>query len=518
MKNLKLFPFERNRYFYGKLLTVRDFEIEQKYNNNKRRLTNMLLHGSGIVCGLQVICVDEKTVSIEPGFAIDGSGREIVVSAPVTQKLSLLQGFAENDSSQVIYLYIAYDEKGKEPVHSIAKADEESEYNRTAEGYRFFIKKAAPAVPPNILYGLFNSAFVLYSDEQIRVTQTVSRYASDEGEFNITVKIDKTPNSPKLAFEYELAGENIEFENGKGLSVRFEETESMDGTEYVLTYAAKIQKGMERGRLYFKDEAIAVKTDYAEQTAAAPYIHEIGRISGSVKEEIVRDYYEKSMDECMASDPDQGLCLARINLIQTGSTFVMDKVIPVPFDEYLPNTELIYRLDKLESKSQRQTLSANSKIRILKDTEKPDVSVKYNGDKGELSFDFGIPETKAPREKITTGTVDLDLGMSPKTGASYFSDEIDHKLGLGTVLITLGLVEKEESSIYALEGYDEMIHFGNMEVFNKSAYESLTACVLLGASAYPKRGTFRIGAKLKSYTKEQKITVRWWAWRKGDDC
>jgi hypothetical protein len=233
MKNSKLFPFERNRYFYGKLLTVRDFEIEQNYNNNKRRLTNLLLHGSGIVCGLQVICVDEKTVSIEPGFAIDGSGREIVVSSPVTQKLSLLPGFGDNGSSQVIYLYIAYDEKGKEPVHSIAKADEESEYNRIAEGHRLFIRNTAPAAPSNILYGIFNSVFVLYSDEQTSVTQTVSRYANDEGTFDITIKIDKVPNSPKLAFEYELTGDNLEFGDGEGLHVKFEETESMNNTEYV---------------------------------------------------------------------------------------------------------------------------------------------------------------------------------------------------------------------------------------------------------------------------------------------
>ena len=29
MKNLKSFPFERNRYFYGKLLSVEDFETER---------------------------------------------------------------------------------------------------------------------------------------------------------------------------------------------------------------------------------------------------------------------------------------------------------------------------------------------------------------------------------------------------------------------------------------------------------------------------------------------------------
>ena len=30
MNHANFFPFERNRYFYGKLLTVRDFEVEQR--------------------------------------------------------------------------------------------------------------------------------------------------------------------------------------------------------------------------------------------------------------------------------------------------------------------------------------------------------------------------------------------------------------------------------------------------------------------------------------------------------
>ena len=45
MKNTKLFPFERNKYFYGKLLSVDDFELEQDYMNNKRRMLNRYLNG-----------------------------------------------------------------------------------------------------------------------------------------------------------------------------------------------------------------------------------------------------------------------------------------------------------------------------------------------------------------------------------------------------------------------------------------------------------------------------------------
>ena len=93
MNKTRYVPFERNRYFYGKLLTVRDFMSEQTYNMDKRRLANRLLFGSGVVSGLQVVAVDDKSISVETGVALDPLGREIVVSSPVTMKLSMLEGF-----------------------------------------------------------------------------------------------------------------------------------------------------------------------------------------------------------------------------------------------------------------------------------------------------------------------------------------------------------------------------------------------------------------------------------------
>ncbi|RIK74672.1 hypothetical protein DCC62_14805, partial [candidate division KSB1 bacterium] len=47
--------FERNNYFYSKLMTVRDFFAEQRYFNEKRWLMNRMISGWGVVCGLDVI-------------------------------------------------------------------------------------------------------------------------------------------------------------------------------------------------------------------------------------------------------------------------------------------------------------------------------------------------------------------------------------------------------------------------------------------------------------------------------
>lgn len=70
----------RNRYYYGKLLDVFHFDLEQSYFNNKRWLLNRLVSGYGVVCGLNVVLsADGKTVVVTPGFALDKCGREISV-------------------------------------------------------------------------------------------------------------------------------------------------------------------------------------------------------------------------------------------------------------------------------------------------------------------------------------------------------------------------------------------------------------------------------------------------------
>jgi hypothetical protein len=70
----------RNRYFYGKLLDVFHFEMEQNYFNTKRWLLNRVVTGYGVICGLQVILTpDGKSVYVTPGIALDKCGREIIV-------------------------------------------------------------------------------------------------------------------------------------------------------------------------------------------------------------------------------------------------------------------------------------------------------------------------------------------------------------------------------------------------------------------------------------------------------
>jgi hypothetical protein len=78
----KLEPPRRNHFFYGKLMDVLHFQMEQDYGNAKRALINRLTLGEGVLCGLQVTASDGK-LCVSPGVAIDALGREIIVSTPV---------------------------------------------------------------------------------------------------------------------------------------------------------------------------------------------------------------------------------------------------------------------------------------------------------------------------------------------------------------------------------------------------------------------------------------------------
>nr|MCR5469092.1 hypothetical protein [Lachnospiraceae bacterium] len=65
MDDNQFFPFERNRYYAGKMLTSADFVAEQKYFLDKQRFLSALMYGSGVVCGLGVVSLDDLSILVE---------------------------------------------------------------------------------------------------------------------------------------------------------------------------------------------------------------------------------------------------------------------------------------------------------------------------------------------------------------------------------------------------------------------------------------------------------------------
>lgn len=128
---------ERNRYFYGKPMTVRDFEQEQLYLLQKSRFLNRQFYGAGLICGLQVSVPQnfdraKPTVELTEGAALDCCGNLIVVSqSGKTEVKGIIQ-------DGVNYLYISYDECVRQPVIASANVSSCGEvccYNRVRETF-----------------------------------------------------------------------------------------------------------------------------------------------------------------------------------------------------------------------------------------------------------------------------------------------------------------------------------------------------------------------------------------------
>jgi len=70
----------RPRFFAGQLVTDADFRRLDQYLVGKSRLHNRYLHGTGVVCGLEVVCSPcDDTVTVRPGYALGPCGEDIVV-------------------------------------------------------------------------------------------------------------------------------------------------------------------------------------------------------------------------------------------------------------------------------------------------------------------------------------------------------------------------------------------------------------------------------------------------------
>lgn len=72
-------PLERPNWFEGRPVTAAGLDEQQHLFRERQRRRNRLLHGWGIVTGLSVSRASGLTVAVEPGFALDASGNEILV-------------------------------------------------------------------------------------------------------------------------------------------------------------------------------------------------------------------------------------------------------------------------------------------------------------------------------------------------------------------------------------------------------------------------------------------------------
>lgn len=489
MKNLKCFPFERNRYFYGKLLSVDDFETEQKYFNDKRRTVNRFLFGSGVVCGLNVVEVDEETVSIERGLALDFAGREIVVDEPVVKKISDLEGYdgagADAQDSGYYYLCVEYHEDAAEPVHNMAGNPDKtgSECNKYKEGYRLFVTQTEPERQIFTPEYLYEERQTVYSGQGIKISQILPRYLEMGADTVLRVEIENCGQEEEFSFEYELALSFMTYNDEISVRVRFDEKDYAKEKKYRLeiplkaafvndtTAEASVKVGsfvMHVGEREFSSvEHCTSRTQISSQDSLSV---------------LRREYYKGAMDYAMKYTFQQSIYLARIYVVNAAKACVIQRIEPLPFGQSILNTEI----------------SSAMIGKLAEDIRK-------------LKVPAAMPQEKKPAEnktqvqppEITGGELYFDLDEAAN-GQVLYSDRIAHGLGLGPVTITLGY-EVENGAMESGQ-----IMYGDSSVF-QSWEEGFDA--KLAARLDAAEGTFVIGLKLRRNKGAKRVKVYWTAFR-----
>ncbi len=91
---LKDYPSRRIKPVDGMAVTSEVWEEAHDYHRGQLRYHNLLVHGLGIVTGLEVVASDppDSAVYVSPGIGIDAAGREMMVAQPLSFDLGAAQG------------------------------------------------------------------------------------------------------------------------------------------------------------------------------------------------------------------------------------------------------------------------------------------------------------------------------------------------------------------------------------------------------------------------------------------
>lgn len=481
MKNSQYFPFERNRYFYGKLLSVDDFELEQRYGNNKRRAANRFLYGTGIVAGLYVVRIDEKTISIETGMALDSMGREIIVDIPVIKSLNLIDGFSdymEGEKKDYVYLCIDYDEKEEGAVHNIAAdkvlgSDGET-YGKIRETYHLSLTDAEPEYSILDKSSLYEQCSTVYFSDGISVKQFVSRYATAGQNATLRIEVENTTKQ-YLSFSYDVLLDCLSYEDRSRLTVSFNEARYEKTGKYSMVYELKsINLSKAQGSVTRDALSLHLFADKTELSHEAKEDTVRVNISDEdIRSLIIRDYYQNAMEDIRKESLSGRLYIAKLYMLRAGESYIIDRVENVPFNQYVMNQNLSFALHQIDI-DEKQPIFKNSVVEV--NEKKKDEDKKEN-----------------KKIRMASGTYRLDLKEGGNRGERYISGEIVHGLGIGNVSVMLGLEDEGNSVLW-----------GSSEVF-----EDISPVIEMAAKVYPENGTFRIGGRLLEKTDLKGFNVRW---------
>ena len=450
MNGNPLFPFERNRYYSGKMLTSSDFAAEQEYGNDKRRFMNTLMFGSGIVCGCNVYSLDDLSVFIESGLAIDRAGREIVIDTSVVKKLSAISGFDEIHSNRLT-LCLKYKEQQVHPVYSVSRVGGESEYeyNRIQEGYELFLKDTEETKNYFEMESEFLTRDVVYQDGDYEVQLIMPATVCRNRYVKIQLKVKKL-SAIDVDFSFEGKLQTPSFVTNEGnheLYMAFPNMRLMEGETISQEYWVFVQETMATETSLILKNGIA-KVDGEEKEMGSDFSMKVLISDVNPRDLINREIGKISLEMQNMGILQDYICLADISLLRTEGAYIIENIEEKSVKKYI--------------EAPAQSTIRSEYLDYFRGTERLGASLKE-----DTSVD-GFARKNAYANsgmQIATGTIEIPVGGRVKAGEVFYSGEVMHGLGAGAVYVEIGQEYMDEDRVKGANTKSTI--YGNSRLFQQ---------------------------------------------------
>lgn len=489
LKNNQLLPFERNRYYAGKLLTSADFQVEQTYGSQKRRFWNQLLTGNGVLCGLGVYSLDDVSIMVESGAAVDGWGREVVLENAVMKKLSAVAGFDRLTSNRVTLL-LQYEETDVHPVYAISKSGEEGyECNRIQEGYSLLLQDSEAVLPMPEPMDSFLTGGDLYEDGDFRVSVQLPANIPVGKSVQLLVRVEQmSDTNAGLTLHTTIQMPSLRNAAGEHhCEIRLENIRPGQHGCITIPYTLQgEQMPMAHSVLMVPEGETEVLVDGASRTAAGQFMAKVSLVEASAYEIIANAIGAVSLEELTLSSRPAPIPLAEFTLQRTKSAYLIEEVKERGIKRYLDTNATAER--RLQY-ARWFAAPAAATVKVVQETAEP----------------AAVQEERPP--SYASGSCEIALTPHAKAGEVFYSDEIIHGMGSGVVDLRVGLeYYDEDEKIGSLARHTI---YGDASLFelNPDTVPDATLAVRVNQS----RGSFMVAARLEAPVPLVVLNVRWHA-------
>ncbi len=492
MASNQVYPFERNRYYPGKMLTTADFQAEQSYHINKLRFINSLMYGAGIVCGCGVVNLDDLSILVESGVVMDGSGREIIIDTSLVKKLSAIDGFDEL-TSDTACLCVRFKEKDIHSVYAVShkESDQEYEYNRISEGFEIFLvdkdefdegfemeseflQKESLFRGPNF-EGFITMPTIVSKGRNVKARLEIHKLTDADVRLTYRGTLDIPGfTAPDGTQQIELDINDIELvEDGVYYSDLWMNVQNSVGIEANVILRSGSAAAYENDKAIPAENSFALKVRLSDDNPASLIRRETGKLSLEMRQ----------------AGGVSAIKLAEIDLMRTDSAYVIENIREISKNQYidLPSQTGI-RTDFMEY--------------FVKDA---DIMAKTEGTAPETGRAPVVELTASELKNVATGVLEIPLGRDARAGDIRYSGEITHGLGSGNVYVSIGYEYLSQDQ--ALGASAKSTVYGNPELFSRQSQQLVDAETAV--RVLNDKGSFVVAARLLHDVDFLVLTYRW---------